>query len=93
MNKHITFQVTQQVMCSRNPSNIIDKVKQISPYGNKLPFKVIWKLCLPLKFLVIQNGVQKVNLNVNGSRYPASPYDVDVDNGDFMDISMACQNQ
>ena len=31
-------------------------------------------------------GVQKINLKVNGQSYPATPYNVDFDNGDFMDI-------
>ena len=31
-------------------------------------------------------GVQKINLKVNGQSYPATPYNVDIDNGDFMDI-------
>ena len=31
-------------------------------------------------------GVQKINLKVNGQSYPATPYNVDFENGDFMDI-------
>ena len=31
-------------------------------------------------------GVQKINLKVNGQSYPATPYSVDFENGDFMDI-------
>ena len=30
--------------------------------------------------------VQKICLKVNGQSYPATPYNVDFDNGDFMDI-------
>ena len=31
-------------------------------------------------------GVQKINLKVNGQSSPATPYNVDFENGDFMDI-------
>ena len=31
-------------------------------------------------------GIQKINLKVNGTSYPASPYNIDFDNGDFMEI-------
>ena len=31
-------------------------------------------------------NIQKINLKVNGVSYPATPYNVDFDNGDFMEI-------
>ena len=31
-------------------------------------------------------GARKINLDVNGQSYPATPYNVDFENGDFMDI-------
>ena len=31
-------------------------------------------------------GIQKINLKVNGTSYPASPYNIDFENGDFMEI-------
>ena len=31
-------------------------------------------------------GIQKINLKVNGQSYPATPYSVDFENGDFLPI-------
>lgn len=31
-------------------------------------------------------GIRKINLKINGISYPASPYNIDFDNGEFMEI-------
>ena len=31
-------------------------------------------------------GVQKINLKINGTSYPATPYNVDFENGSFLEI-------
>ena len=31
-------------------------------------------------------GIQKINLKVNGQSYPATPYNIDFENGDFLPI-------
>ena len=31
-------------------------------------------------------GIQKINLKINGTSYPATPYNVDFENGNFLEI-------